>query len=274
MPELPEVETNARNLAAWTLGRRIVSVAPPTSARQRDGAGRTAFRERLEGRRVQRVARRGKWTLVDLEGDAALGLHLGMTGKLARAADGDELPRFSRAVLALDDRTRVCFVDARRFGKLVAAPTIEALWSRPEIASIGPDALEEVTPAQLAAGLSRTSRTIKETLLDQRVVAGIGNLYATEALWRARIHPATPARRVATDRATVRRLLAAVRAALRHGFAELGDSELPQYLEDGAPNHFHAYDRAGAPCHRCRTPIRAIALGGRTNAYCPRCQKR
>jgi formamidopyrimidine-DNA glycosylase len=114
---------------------------------------------------------------------------------------------------------------------------------------------------------------VKEVLLDQRVIAGVGNLYATEALWRARIHPATPARTIAADPAAVRRLLAAVRASLKHGLALLEGSLLPRYLEDGAANEFRVYDRAGEPCPRCRTTLRAMTIGGRTSAFCPACQK-
>lgn len=275
MPELPEVQTNAANLGRWAVDRRIVRVTPPPGLRETDGLPPRVFRARLEGRRVESVERRGKWTLVRLSEGGGLALHLGMSGKLAREAPTrrGRLPRFTRAVLLLDDGARVCFVDARRFGRLLAAPWDELLGRR-EITELGPDALSATTPALLARAFRTTGRTVKETLLDQRVVAGIGNLYATEALWRARIHPAAKAVRVAEDRAALRRLAAAVRASLRHGLAVLEGSEVPQYLEDGAPNPFHAYDRAGEPCRRCRATLRAMTIGGRTSAYCPSCQPR
>jgi formamidopyrimidine-DNA glycosylase len=271
MPELPEVETNARNFARWALGRRIVRVTPPPGAREADGLSPRAFRARLQGRRVESVERRGKWTLARLSEGGGLALHLGMTGKLARVGARGPLPRFTRAVFALDDGARVCFVDSRRFGRLCAAPWQE-LVARREVAELGPDALTSATPAVLARAFQATGRTVKEALMDQRVLAGVGNLYATEALWRAKIHPAAKAARVAQDRAALRRLASAVKASLRHGLAELEGAEMPQYLEDGAPNPFHTYDRAGAPCHRCGTLLRAMTIGGRTSAYCPRCQ--
>lgn len=271
MPELPEVETNARNLARWSLGRRVVKVVPPEPGRtlaDPDALVRVARR-----RRIEEVARRGKWMLVRLDDGGGLGLHLGMTGKIARAARGEELPRFTRAVLGLDDGTRICFVDARRFGTIVAEASHAALLARPDIAGLGPDALSRAATAALAAGLGRSGRTVKEVLLDQRVLAGVGNLYATEALLRAGIHPAASARAVADDRAAVLRLARSIRVALRHGLRTMASEAPPVYLEEGAPNPFLAYDRKGERCRRCRSDtIRAITLGGRTSAFCPTCQ--
>jgi formamidopyrimidine-DNA glycosylase len=279
LPELPEVETNMRNLRAWTLGRRIVAVTPPPGRREAGGLAPRAFVQRLRGHRVEEVTRRGKWMLARLSGGAGLALHLGMTGKLARlraaprGTPSPPPPRFTRAVLALDDGTRVCFVDSRRFGRLLAARHDE-LTAMPALAELGPDALAATTPALLRDALARTRRTVKEAIMDQRVLAGVGNLYATEALWRARLHPALPSPRVARSPAALRALATAIRAALRHGLALLDGAELPAYLEDGAPNEFYVYDRKGAPCPRCRTPIEAMTLGGRTSAYCPHCQPR
>ena len=276
MPELPEVEANRRHLRAWARGRRIVEVAAPPDAREMGGLGPRAFVERLRGRTVLEVDRRGKWILCALSGGAGLGLHLGMTGKITRArpgaAAGAGTPRFVRASFRLDDGSRIDFVDARRFGRLLAAARLDELACRPEIAAIGPDALGELTAPQLAAGLARTGRSVKEAILDQRIAAGVGNLYATEALWHARLHPATPARVVAAERAVVRRLLAGIRRALRHGLRTYAGAEPPQYIEEGGANPFFVYDRAGQPCRRCGTGLRKITLGGRTSAFCPRCQ--
>lgn len=276
MPELPEVEQNARNLARWTRGRTIVAVVPPPGTRETAGLEPKEVVRRVKGRAVEAVARRGKWILVRLSGGAGLGLHLGMTGKFARLGRGERAdpPRFTRAVFELDDGSRVCFVDLRRFGKLVAVRRYEELAEMRELRELGPDALEATTPALLGEALGKTTRTVKEVLMDQRVVAGVGNLYATEALWRAQIHPAQKAPRVAKDPAALARLAEAVKAALRHGLATLEGQELPEYVEEGAPNPFHAYDRASEPCHRCGATIRAMTIGGRTSAYCPRCQRR
>jgi formamidopyrimidine-DNA glycosylase len=269
MPELPEVETNARNLARWVRGRRIVRVEPPAGTRELGGLSRAAFARRLAGRAFEAVERRGKWILCRLDGGAGLALHLGMTGKIARAAGG-ELPRFTRAAFELDDGGRVCFVDSRRFGKLLAAPLAELL-ARAEIARVGPDALR-LSVDELAALLAPTARTVKETLMDQTRLSGVGNLYATEALWRARIHPATPARALARRR--IARLHQGLRDALEHGLATYAGEAVPEYIEEGGDNPFFAYDRAGEPCPRCRkAKIQAISLGGRTSAFCPRCQR-
>jgi formamidopyrimidine-DNA glycosylase len=267
MPELPEVETHARNLARWATGRRIGAVTPPPGVRETMGTPARTFVTRLRGRRIERIWRRGKWILLDLSGGAGLGLHLGMTGHIMRVRDKAALPRFARAVLALDGGARMVFIDSRRFGRLVPVARREDLLEMPEIAALGPDALE-ATPAQLADALARTTRTVKETIMDQRVLAGVGNLYATEALWRAKIHPARPARSVDS-----KKLLTAIRAALRHGLRTYSGQEEPEYIEEGGPNPFYCYDRAGEPCRRCRTTIRAMTIGGRTSAFCPHCQK-
>jgi len=272
MPELPEVETNARNLARWATGKKILAATAPPGTRELGGLGRAAFVRRVVGRTVEAVTRRGKWILVRLSGGDGLGLHLGMTGKISNVPG----QRFTRATFSLDDGTVVGFVDSRRFGRLIAAK-VEALLERPDIRRVGPDALSELDARGLAAALARTKRTVKEALLDQTLLAGVGNLYATEALWRAKIHPATPAQRVAADGVKVRRLLTGIRAALRHGLRTferpLGKEDIPEYIEEGAPNPFHAYDRAGRPCHRCGTMLKTMVIGGRSSAFCPHCQK-
>jgi formamidopyrimidine-DNA glycosylase len=271
MPELPEVEANMRNFAAWTVGRRMTEITPPPGRRELGGLAPAEFVARLHGREVKEVGRRGKWILARLDRGAGLGLHLGMTGKIVRC--GTEAPRFARAVFELSDGSRVCFVDSRRFGRLYAAESYDELASRPEIAAIGPDALRELDARTLREVLAATARTVKETIMDQRAIAGVGNLYAAEALWRAKIHPASRARAVAADPAAVRALLAGIRAALRHGIREYADVDVPEYIEEGAPNPFYAYDRAGLPCKRCKTRLRSMTLGGRTTVWCPKCQR-
>lgn len=275
MPELPEVEVNARRLAEWTRGRVIVEFDPPDGTRQTGGVPGTTLAAKLRGRRLVDVGRRGKWILARLDDGAGLALHLGMTGKIGRLVDPQApLLRSTRAVFHLDDGTRVVFVDARRFGRILFAPSYDELLRRREIAELGPDALQGLTPRHLAEALAATRRTVKETLMDQAVVAGVGNLYATEALWRAGIHPATPAHRVAADPARVRALHKAIREALRHGLSSYRHEELPTYVEEGGENPFFVYGKAGEPCPRCGTKIRAFTLGGRTTAYCPTCQRK
>jgi formamidopyrimidine-DNA glycosylase len=270
VPELPEVETNARNLARYARGRRIVKVTPPPATRELGGLSRRSFAARLTGHRVEEVTRRGKWILCRLDGGHGLGLHLGMTGKIARVDAGDEAPRFTRASFELDDGHRVCFVDSRRFGKLLAARWDE-LAARDEIARVGKDALHELTVDDLAAILGATGRTVKEVIMDQARLAGVGNLYATEALWRARIHPATPAKSI--PRRRIAKLHQGIREALEHGLATYAGEGVPEYIEEGGENPFFVYDRAGERCPRCKkATIEARTLGGRTSAFCPRCQ--
>jgi len=170
----------------------------------------------------------------------------------------------------MSDGGRVCFVDLRRFGRILAEPTYDALLRRREIAQIGPDALRELDLRRLREALAGTARTVKETIMDQRVLGGLGNIYAAEALWRARIHPATAAR--AVDDPSLRALARGIRESLRAGLQEFKKGEVPEYVEEGAPNPFFVYDREGEPCRRCRARLKRRVLGGRSTVFCPRCQ--
>lgn len=274
VPELPEVETNARNLARWAIGLRITDVRPPPGARERAGLDEERFVARLVGRVIERVDRRGKWVLVALSGGAGLALHFGMTGKLARVARaGDEEPRFTRATIALEDGSTIAFVDARRFGKLGARERLEEIERLDEIASIGPDALGPDAEVALARALAGSARTVKDVLLDQRAIAGVGNLYATEALWLAGVHPESAARAFAAEPDRVRALAGGVRRALEAGLAMHAAREVPFYIEEGGPNPSRVYGHEGDPCPRCATRIATIRQSGRTTAYCPRSQR-
>ncbi|MFH0900125.1 MAG: bifunctional DNA-formamidopyrimidine glycosylase/DNA-(apurinic or apyrimidinic site) lyase [Pseudomonadota bacterium] len=273
MPELPEVESNLRNLRRWMTDRTIVEVSPPPGIRETGGVKAEDFVALLAGKRVVALERRGKWILLSLSDGVGLGLHLGMTGRLAMVASGAGEPRFTRAVFRLDDGSRVCFVDSRRFGKLIAAARLDDLVEAEEISKLGPDPLSGGIDTSLRSACQRTSRSIKEVIMDQRVIAGVGNLYATEALWHARIHPSTSASEVAKDSKIIAKLVDGIRTALEHGLSVYAHENVPQYLEEGAPNVFNAYDRAGQPCPRCETPIASMVLGGRTTAYCPTCQR-
>jgi formamidopyrimidine-DNA glycosylase len=271
VPELPEVETNRKNLARWASGRRVVEARPPPGTRETFGVGPAEFRRRLEGRAFEDVERRGKWMLCRMSGGAGLGLHLGMTGKIGHARSDEPDPRFVRAVFRLDGGERVVFIDSRRFGKVWPVESWDELLARPEIAQVGPDAL--TAPREvLERALAATLRTVKEVLMDQRVLGGVGNIYAAEALFRAGIHPATKASALANDRAAIGRLHRSLRAALEHGLAQFDPEEVPEYVEEGAPNPFLVYDRQGEPCKKCKTKLKVMTLGGRTTAFCPRCQ--
>ncbi|HEU4382496.1 MAG TPA: bifunctional DNA-formamidopyrimidine glycosylase/DNA-(apurinic or apyrimidinic site) lyase [Anaeromyxobacteraceae bacterium] len=276
MPELPEVEIAARNLRRWTEGRSIQRAETEPGARRifRPGSPR-AFAAALAGARVAGVSRRGKHLLLTLEGGrGALGLlsHLGMTGKWVRRGDGESPPSHSRARLRLDDGAVLHYRDPRLFGRLRLVPGARFA-EVPEVAALGPDPLlDGVDPAQLAARLARLRRPVKVALLDQGLLAGVGNILASEALFRARIHP----RRRASSlrRAEVRRLAHAVEASVRETIEREDSPEIAYVEEPGTENPFLVYAREGEPCPRCRRGrIRRAVQAQRSTYWCPRCQR-
>lgn len=267
MPELPEVELTRRNLERWLEGRQVMR-AEADATRVFRGAKRGEFR-RLRGRLVK-ASRKGKYLLLEFEGGRGLLLHLGMAGKLVRRGGGT-LERFSRARLWLDDGTIVHLTDPRLFARVSSHPVAE-LRALPEIRLLGKDPLTEgLSAGELEALLGKSARPIKVALMDQSKVCGLGNLHAAEALFRARIHPER--RAAGLSSVEWRRLRAALFRAI--GFAlrlEKGD-ELTYVEEPGAPRSpFWVYGRKGEPCRRCKGRVAAIAQGGRTTFFCPKCQ--
>ncbi|HGY08877.1 MAG TPA: bifunctional DNA-formamidopyrimidine glycosylase/DNA-(apurinic or apyrimidinic site) lyase [Oceanithermus profundus] len=264
MPELPEVETVRRMIAPHVEGRRLRAV------RHRD-PDRYPSLEGAANRRVHALRRRGKYLIFALEGGLELIVHLGMSGSL-RLDEG----RHTRARIELDGAT-LYFNDPRRFGRLrlVLRGRYEAI---PTLARMGPEPLSRAfTARSFAARLRRMQRPLKTALLTQEPVAGLGNIYADEALWKARLRPLHPAH--ALGDAEVRRLHRAVRAVLRRA-VELGGSTLGDgaYTRpDGEPGYFqieHAvYGRAGEACPRCGAKVARFVLGGRSTHVCPRCQR-
>ncbi|PIE21195.1 MAG: DNA-formamidopyrimidine glycosylase [Proteobacteria bacterium] len=269
MPELPEVETVRRELASWLTGRLIVE------ARRADApAGpKYANLERASGQRITRVDRRGKFLVMPLsEGDELIA-HLGMTGVITPSRPDDHV----RVVLSFDGPapSALFFKDARRFGRFLVAPGGDRS-ALPTLQHMGPEPLSpEFTLAAFEARLW-SSAPIKAALLSQRPVAGLGNIYVDEALWRAGIHPATKAR------AVPRRQLASLRDAIVQVLSAAlgaGGTTLSDYRHiDGAvgryQRHLDAYGRTGQPCRRCGTPIVRTAVAQRSTHYCPRCQPR
>lgn len=265
MPELPEVETVRRMLAPVVTGRRLLGF-------EHDDPARYAAAEAAVGRRVHALRRRGKYLIFALTGGLELVVHLGMSGSL-RLDEGTH----TRARLEFEGVT-VFFNDPRRFGKLRAVPAGDYR-ALPTLARMGPEPLSRgFTARAFAARLARTARPLKPALLSQEPVAGLGNIFADEALWKARLHPARPANALAPDE--VRRLHRAVRAVLRRAVAQggstLGDGAYTR--PDGEPGYFqieHAvYGRAGEACPRCGRTIERLVLGGRSTHVCPRCQRR
>ena len=273
MPELPEVETVRRRLAPALAGRSFerVEISDPRLTRPLDPF--EVARE-LEGERVAAVDRRGKYLIVRFESGRALLIHLRMTGSLRHAAKGElgeDLHR--RAVVTLDDASDVAYRDVRRFGTwLLLEPSEVDTYID---ARVGPEPLEASYKAKhLAAPLAKRRAPIKAVLLDQRTVAGVGNIYADEALWRANIHPLTPASELTPDevKAVHKGIRAALQAGVRRQGSTLRDYQLPDGSSGTAQDRFKVYGRAGLPCERCGTPIDKIRVAGRGTWYCPSCQ--
>jgi formamidopyrimidine-DNA glycosylase len=280
MPELPEVEVAARNLRRWAVGRRVRGVDADPSPVLRPGGPRGLAP--LRGARVETVDRVGKNLMLTLRrGSAPVGLwsHLGMTGKWLRRAPRDPAPRFSRVRLALDGGAVLHYADMRLFGRLRVVPG--ARWGDvPELAALGPDPLRDGVDAdRLHERLARLRLPIKVALLDQRLLAGVGNIQASEACHRARIDPRRPARSL--TRAEAGRLGRAIVASIRYTLARfdddgaIGDDADIAYVEEPkTPNPFLVYDRAGEKCpRRDGGVIQRIVQAGRATFYCPKCQR-
>jgi formamidopyrimidine-DNA glycosylase len=275
MPELPEVETIVRGLAPRLAGRRIDGVWWSGQGlhlgRKVDLRGLRAV---AVGHAVARVRRRGKYILIDVDGgdDQGIIVHLGMTGRLRVQSVTAERAPHTHVVFPLGGGDELRFVDARRFGWVTPG---RPMARDPALSALGPDPLTELDAAALAAALSAARTPIKAFLLDQRRIAGLGNIYVAEALFRVGAHPATPARRLARR---APELLAAVREALEGGIARRGTT-LRDYVDaDGFAGDNAAallvYGRAGEPCVRCGAEIRRRVDGGRATFFCPRCQRR
>lgn len=287
MPELPEVETVRDGLERWVSTRTITSVqVRHPRAIRRHLPGRADFQARLAARRVQRVLRRGKYLWLELdEPSLCIVAHLGMSGQLLlQAADAVE-PRHLHVVFDFDDDgPQLRFVDQRTFGGLML-DTLVPVTDHPErgetvprsISHIGRDPLdpyfdERVTRARLR---SRTSE-IKRVLLDQNLLSGVGNIYADESLWRARIHPQTPANVLSS--VTAGRLLGHIHDVLTESLRAGGTSFDSLYVNvNGESGYFdrtlNAYGRENEPCPRCGRPLRRVAFMNRSSYFCPHCQR-
>src|SRR5712664_4237414 len=281
MPELPEVETVARGLRQAVLGRRIISVTLGKTDFIDDPA---ALEEHLPGRRIEAVERYGKFMLLRLSavnretsvvtnGDAApasLLVHLGMTGQIAPSPAGQPLEKHTHVCMLLDDGRELRYTDARRFGR-IAYLTKASLAG--ELTGFGADPLE-VSKEEFADRICGRRARIKALLLDQSVLRGVGNIYADESLWKAKIHPARLGANLSRKQAhTLRRVLQNI---LRKAIVLRGSS-ISDFLDaEGEPGeyqrHHRAYGREGKNCYRCKTPIRRAIVAGRSSYYCPRCQ--
>jgi formamidopyrimidine-DNA glycosylase len=266
MPELPEVETVRRQLEPLVVGRRIIEAGAHPSSK----FSSAAF---AAGATVESVARRGKYLLLGLDDDRELVVHLGMTGQLRVRPDGDPDP-YVRAWWALDDGRVLELRDVRRFGRVGVVPTGEYA-ALPTLAAQGPEPWDPVLEdGGLWQRLRRSKVRVKTQLLSQRPIAGVGNIYADEALWRAGIHPA----RRSITRAESMVLLGALREVLEQGIANGGTTLRDYRTVEGAPGRnqleLGCYGRAGEPCLRCGTELRRTVVDARGTTFCPTCQPR
>jgi formamidopyrimidine-DNA glycosylase len=271
MPELPEVETTRRGVEPWLLNQRIREAV--LRHRGMRWPVRADLSRLLAGHRIRRVDRRSKYLLLDCEAGWLI-LHLGMSGSL-RIVPAQQAPgKHDHFDLVLDSGQALRLTDPRRFGAV--------LWQAGEPArhkllrGLGPEPFDAAFDADWMYRRTRgRTAAIKNVLMDSRMVCGVGNIYANEALFRAAIRPARAAGRISRERYA--RLVEAVRTTLRDAI-EAGGSSLRDFVHaDGSPGHFQqqyfVYGRDGEPCRRCATPIKALRIGQRSAFYCPRCQR-
>ena len=273
MPELPEVETIRRQIEPELVGRRIESMEVFDERLTRPVPPREVERA-VTGRRIGSVGRRGKYLMVRLEGGRWLVMHLRMTGNIVLGEPRSDV-RFLRAVIRLEGRTTLLFTDARRFGTAVVLEDAEVEAYMDARAGVEP--LSERLTAERICELAAGRRApLKSFLMVQDGIAGIGNIYADEALWRARLHPLSPAGSMRLEHCERLRegIVGALEAGLDNGGASIDDYRDALGAEGTMQDEFLVHNREGQPCPRCGTEVRRIVLGGRSTYFCPGCQQR
>lgn len=266
MPELPEVESVRKQLDPELSGRTVVEVWTdplPTVPREFHDV------ERAIGHQIERVGRRGKFMIAPLDDGLEMIMHLGMTGSFSLTGKD----AYARAIVGLDDGRELVFRDPRRFGRLAVVDAGDYM-TIPTLMLLGPEPLsDDFDPDGFADVIARTKAPIKPFLLSQRPVAGVGNIYADEALWIARIHPMS--RRVGRERAFV--LHQAIKDVLAASIEREGTTFRDFQMVNGESgrnaSYLVAYGQVGKPCPRCGTAMKKMVLGGRGTTYCPRCQR-
>ena len=274
MPELPEVETIAADLRPHLVGRTIVrcELRFPTIVRHPEPE---EFIDAVVGMRIESLRRRGKYMLIGLGADLLLVVHLGMTGQLRIVRPATEIAPHTHAILDLDDGNQLRYRDPRRFGRLLLGTEVDLLAAH-ALPRLGPEPIDpDFTPAALYRALHRRRAPLKAVLLDQSTLAGVGNIYADESLYQARIRPDRTASRVSKKSAA--RLHEALRASLETAIRNRGssvDTYRDAWGEMGSQQEVLAvYGRAGEPCMSCGRPLSSVRIGGRTTVFCRHCQR-
>jgi formamidopyrimidine-DNA glycosylase len=274
VPELPEVETVRRQLVPVVENRKLVEVELRHPRTGRRNANPKDVVDRLTGQTVESLDRRGKFLLGNLSSGMVWVMHLGMSGRVQLAKPGDPEARHTHFVTRTDEGVVIRFVDPRTFG-FVAVLTPDELSSQ---LHLGRDAFSDLPrTADIERVLSNRTAAIKSLLLDQRLIAGLGNIYADEALHRAGVRPMRAGREVTKEE--LKKLRAAIKPILEAGIAKGGTSlnDLAYLLPDGRAGDYlrrlRVYGREGEPCVRCGTPIERVTIGGRSSFYCPNCQR-
>lgn len=274
MPELPEVETVRRSLEPALVGRTITGLSVGAFEGVLGGMGVDQATATLVGRTVKAIRRRGKFLLVDLDDGSGIEIHLRMTGHLQLVAAGDPPIRFEHLAIHLDNGRDLRFADQRKFGRFIMHPGDPELGLKTKL---GPEPLSPAfTAVVFAKALARRSAPVKSVLLDQKTVAGIGNIYADEALFLSRIHPLRSANTLTLKE--IRSLHRSIRNVLRAGLEHRGTS-FSSYRDangNAGENQLHLLvygrGRAGGPCPRCGRPLEHLVISARTSHFCPRCQ--
>jgi len=273
MPEMPEVETIARKLRRSVVGKSVRQVRLSGLALRRPVAA--SFERILTGRRISKIRRRGKYLVAKLEPQAYLLIHLGMSGRVIHRRGEEDRSPHTHAVLSLSDGSVLEYRDPRRFG-LLAAYDVRRMGEIPELTRLGKDPLSKGFDREwLSALLSHSRCDIKAFLLDQRRIAGLGNIYVCEALFHAKINPAR--RCHGLSREEVGSLVRSIRKVLRAAIRNQGTTFSDFMASDGAPGSnqrcLRVFQHEGRRCRRCGTAIRRLRQGNRSSYYCPGCQK-
>jgi len=272
MPELPEVETVVRDLRPMLIGKRLAAIR--RSKHQLRTKWSNAWEPRLIGSRIDAIRRRGKWILIDLQPQGLFVVHLGMTGQLTVTPCATPLENHVHLVCDLDaGAEQLRFRDIRRFGSATYHDD-ETAWNSAHAEDLGPEPFD-LTALAFRQSLSRTDRCVKAVLLDQSVVAGVGNIYADESLFAARINPHRLGSDLSSGEAELirRAIVRVLTRAIKYRGSSIRNYVGGSGLKGEFQNEFSVYGRTGEPCRRCQTKIERVRLAGRSTHYCPNCQK-